>query len=455
MRQFEKLVGIFAMRSAHQRMNTAVMIALVVFIMVLVNLIARQFYFRIDASATGRYSLSAQGGNAARAVKAETRLIFFGSENSPEFSRMRDLLESCRYVNRNIEYEMHDLDRSPALAGEMSVTGYNTLVAVSKEGHKFSTAGSTEDAVTMLLVRASRLKTPVVGFLSGHGERLMDGKDRSGFGFASERLRLAGYELRVLDLSAAMNVPADVDLVVVAGPVSPLFDQEHAAMERYAASGGRLLVMAEAPEPSRRTLAVLGARISDQNVNDAVFAPGAGPSSPMITAYPANPVTAGVGSGAIFHGVHALAGEPGDESFGAVVTSSDKSWLDMDGNTSRDDGERTASYVIAVAVTGENGRPRAVVFGDADFASNAYIVNEANAGLFLNAVEWLSAGEASVPTSPASPSSPVSPSSHGRAFIPMFVTDDQARAVRTFGAVGIPAVIALAGFAVWFRRRRL
>ncbi|MBI5141083.1 MAG: GldG family protein [Nitrospirae bacterium] len=445
MKPLEGITRIVAMRSAHQRINTAVMIALVAFILVLANLIARQFYFRIDASATGRYSLSKHGEAAARAVKSETTLYFFGSENSPEFGRARDLLESSRYANRNISYEMHDLDRSPVLAGELGVTGYNTLVAVS-DGRRFSMSGSSEDAVTMLLVRASRRKMPAVGFLAGHGERAMDGRERSGYGFAAERLRSVGYELKAVDLSASGNIPPDVDLVVMAGPVSALFDQELAAIERYAASGGRLLVMAEAPEPSRKVLSMFGVLISEQTVNDSVFAPGAGPSSPMITAYAENPVTAGIGSGAIFPSVHALAGEPGDERFRAVIATSGESWLDMDGNASREDGEKAASYAIAAAVVGDGGKPKAVLFGDADFASNAYIVNEANAGMFLNAVEWLSYGEASALASP---------SSQGRAFVPMFVTDDQARIVRTFGAIGIPAVIALAGFAVWFRRRGL
>lgn len=445
MNPIRKLSGIFAMRSAHQRMNTAVMIALVAFIIVLVNLIARQFYFRMDASATGRYSLSKRGEDAARAINADITLYFFGSENSSEFARVHDLLESCRYANRKISYEMHDLDRVPVLAGEMGVSEYNSLVAVSG-GRKFPAVGTTEDMIATLLVRASRQKMPKAGFLAGHGERRMDGNERSDFGMAADRLRRSGYEVKAINISAAGNIPSDIDLVVIAGQASALYETELAALKQYATSGGRLLVLAEASGYSRPILSQFGVQISEQTVNDAVFAPGVGPSSPMITAYPGNPVTAGVGAGAIFPGVHALAGTPGDESFRPVVKSSDKSWLDMDGNSTRDNAEKAASYNLAAAVVGAGDKPRAVVFGDADFASNAFIVNEANAGLFLNAVEWLNSGDVGVSASPAS---------QGRAFIPMFVTDQQARMVRTFGAIGIPAATALAGFAVWFRRRRL
>jgi|GEM_PF-6102595 len=440
------LVDIFSMRSAHQRVNSAVMVALAAFIIVLVNLIARQFYFRLDASATGRYSLSARGEAAARALADDAALYYFGSENSPEFGRMRDLLESCRYANRKVACEIHDLDRAPALAGELGVSQYNTLVAVSG-GRRYHAVGASEDMVTTLLVRAARRKTPSIAFLAGHGERRPDGKERADFGAAADRLGRIGYDVRPLDISVSGGVPAGVELVVIAGQSSPLFAPEMAAIEKYVSSGGRLLVLAENAAFSRPVLSLYGVQISDKAVSDAMFAPGAGPSSPMITSYPGNPVSAGVVSGAIFPGVHALAGSPGDDSFRPVVATSDQSWLDMDGNSARDNGEKAMSYNIAAAVFGKNGKPKAVVFGDADFASNAYVVNEANAGLFLNSVEWLAAGEA---VSSAAPSSDAS-----KAFIPMFVTDDQARMVRSFGAIGIPALIASAGLAVWFRRRRL
>ena len=91
---------------------------------------------------------------------------------------------------------------------------------------------------------------------------------------------------------------------------------------------------------------------------------------------------------------------------------------------------------------GETEAFRAVVIGDADFASNSFYPYMANSDLALGMIRWLVGEERSAPIASRIP---VPPAVH--------LTREQMRNIFLFVEIFLPlSVLAIGGF-VWWRRR--
>ncbi|UCH80858.1 MAG: Gldg family protein, partial [Nitrospiraceae bacterium] len=99
-------------RSTQFGLNSVLMVVLFIFIVIVVNLVARQYYFRTDMSSTEDYSLSPQTVQVVRQLGSTVHIRVFGQESNPSFNRAKKLLESYRYVSRKVMYSIVDLDRA-------------------------------------------------------------------------------------------------------------------------------------------------------------------------------------------------------------------------------------------------------------------------------------------------------------------------------------------------------
>ncbi|MBF0502948.1 MAG: hypothetical protein HQM09_22625 [Candidatus Riflebacteria bacterium] len=99
---------------------------------------------------------------------------------------------------------------------------------------------------------------------------------------------------------------------------------------------------------------------------------------------------------------------------------------------------------LALENTGPASGSRAVIFGDADFASNRLLQVQGNADLLVNSVNWLAGQEQMISIRPKS-------------FDFAVVTIDKEAAMRVFllTTVVSPLFVVLIGGAVWFWRRRV
>ena len=105
-------------------------------------------------------------------------------------------------------------------------------------------------------------KSPYVAFLGGHGERSIH--DKSGINYTSFTTILdsrgalvnQGYTPYTLTLSAGGDIPADVDVLVIADLRKALTDDELIQVKRYIERGGNLIVIGE-PRRQEYTAPVL------------------------------------------------------------------------------------------------------------------------------------------------------------------------------------------------------
>lgn len=105
---------------------------------------------------------------------------------------------------------------------------------------------SFSNAILRLLIN----ETLDIYFVTGHGEPSISSENQNGLKSAVQALEKEGYTSTALDLSLAGQIPAQADLVILAGPKVniPVLDQKK--ISSYLKKGGALLVFLDAIRPA-------------------------------------------------------------------------------------------------------------------------------------------------------------------------------------------------------------
>src|SRR6185437_13663288 len=91
-------------------------------------------------------------------------------------------------------------------------------------------------------------------FLTGHGERSIDGTEQENVKTFADSLRSDGYLVAQIDLMKGDKLPTLPGMVVIDGPKSPLLDAELDQLRKFARAGGHLLILADPGEESNIAL---------------------------------------------------------------------------------------------------------------------------------------------------------------------------------------------------------
>src|SRR6202035_557810 len=162
---------------------------------------------------------------------------------------------------------------------------------------------TTEQAITNGIIKVTSTSTKGACFLQGHGEPSLDDMDNAGgFGRAAQALVGENYDVKPLPLMTTPKVPSNCVVVIVAGPVKPLFPAEVDAIDSYLKNGGRALVMLRPPrgdQPAVQTslinmISQWGLTVGDDIVLDQELHLFQGPTlglSPLVELYPPHPIT--------------------------------------------------------------------------------------------------------------------------------------------------------------------
>lgn len=419
-------------------LNVVLRIGLFLFLLSVINLIIHQYYFRFDFTGAQRFIPSEETSRVLKGLHKEIQVMFLGKEGSPSFREMRELLEGYRYINQHINYSILDLDRSPLVAQKYGIGKYDTLVVETERGPVVA-EGFGEAAVTNAILKATREKRGGVYFLEGRGEKGLKDEGRAGFSRVAQGLAARGYPLSTISLMSVSSVPNDASLLVTAGPTEVYGEDELIKLREYIRRGGRLLILADPEDRSDPVLGLLGIGQKAGGVVDASSnLGGMDPSTPLVLSYPENPMTHNFKLGTAYPGAAALVSSDGRffDYTPLIRTSEGSSLLGT-----REKGPFTLGYLVT---SKRDGTRMAVVFGDSEFASNAFFQVMGNGSLFLNAVDWLSGTAVLVSI----------PQWEGD-FIPLYLTPSQGETLLYIFVIAIPLGILSTGGWVWLRRRGL
>ncbi|MBK8658214.1 MAG: gliding motility-associated ABC transporter substrate-binding protein GldG [Bacteroidetes bacterium] len=291
---------------------------LVLAILILLNIVSRFFFYRIDLTSEKRFSISAPTKTMVKNLKdVVTVKVYLDGELNAGFTKLkestRNTLEELRaYGGRNIEFMFIDpmavqnLDERKALMTDLMQRGLSptNLTTKSKTDTKqqlifpgaILSYGGREFPVQLLenqigyspqevlnnsevlleykfanaIQKLTQFRAPRVGFIRGHGEL-------NEMETADMRQTLEGlqYEVKDFDLSANYYIPERFNALIIAKPQRAFDEKDKYKIDQYIMRGGKVLWLLEGTNASldslKRSPTGQFAVGNDFNLDDMLF----------------------------------------------------------------------------------------------------------------------------------------------------------------------------------------
>jgi ABC-type uncharacterized transport system involved in gliding motility auxiliary subunit len=469
---FSSLRAKLRSRTARYGSAAGAAVVLVLGILVLLNFLNFRHHKRVDLTENQLYALSEQSRRVVRNLDSDIQVIgFFQDETSGR--RFQDLMREYRYSSSRVGFEVTDPLKSPGRAEEYNIDRAGQIAVVRGTRTELIDEIS-EEKITNAIIKVTRKTEKVVYFLEGHGERELNDTSARGLSGVREGLERQNYVVRSYNLAQEGEIPSDATVIVSAGPQVSFLPHQEQLLKEYLAGGGKLLLMVDPRTDFEMDefLANHGLRLGKNLVIDAsgigqFF--GIGPAAPIVADYGDHPITSELRGIMSFYpvsqSVHSVDSPLGYETT-EILRTSPRSWGESDLQAAEavfDEGKDIrgplslagvavnrvdAAETRTVADAEEEGdepaglESRLVVFGDSDFASNAYVNTASNRDVFLNTVSWLAEDTELVAPRPRSPEDRR-----------VNLTFSQSRMIFWWTVVLLPLATLVFGIGIWYRRR--
>lgn len=451
-------------RSTRMGAHSALVVAIVSAVLVMLNILAVRHDARLDLSQTGAFTLAPQSVKVIESLTRDVKVTAFFPKGGADEVAFKDLLNTYRHYTDKISGEAIDPDSHPSIAKQYGVTQETIVVASGGREARIRTV--SEQELTNALIRVGKERRKRIAVLDGHGEPGLTDTEAGGLSLAKEALERQGYEVVPIVLAQAGSVPVETTVLVAADPQRPLLPAEVDAIGRYAAGGGRIL-LALGPGP-RTGLEALAAEWGVTLRGDTVIDPisqlfGGDYTTLAIRSYGEHLIVKDFRLVTYFPLAQSLVFQGGTVAgidYQVIARSSTESWGEthiVGGKARFDAGTDARGPLDLAAAIGPKVAPqpegeteaespawRAIVAGNARFATNRFFNAAGNGDLFTAAVNWLAEDQELIAIRPKEGSSS-----------PLLLTAGQQRVVFWLPVVILPGVISAYGLHVWRRRRRL
>jgi len=447
----------------------------------LLGFLATRYPVRFDWSEQKVHSLSDQTTKVLAGLAADVQVLALYP--AIEAQPIRDLLDRYAYASPRFRVEFADPSERPDLLEKYQIPedqlGHGLVrVALGEESTQLTDV--SEESLTNAMLKLTRTTEKTVYFLEGHNERATSGEAgtaKDGYARALEALTNERYRVQPLLLASQGEVPSDADVVIVAGATRPLLGDERAALTRYLARGGALLVMVD---PRAKTDLVddvrgWGIEVGDDIIVDRKLALFGRATTPFAGNYDTtHPITKELRETTLFHVARSVrGGAESNHAFTELVFTGADSWAERDldrffGEAVAELGPDDLKGPVSLAVAGSidlsdatapeaaqpageakgEGEPtgklaRIAVYGDSDFASNELIEAYRNRDLFLNTVNWLMGDVEAISIRP------------NRSRASRFqLSQEQFMGIRSLSLFVLPQAFGVLGVLTWWSRRR-
>jgi ABC-type uncharacterized transport system involved in gliding motility auxiliary subunit len=441
-----------------QRLQTWTFVVLFLAVIGLLAFLSTRYHFQADWTASGRHTLSAASSELLQKLEGPVTLTSFsrGDDLSGLRKRTRELVSRYRRIKPDITLNYVDPDQHPEQVRELSITLDGEL-RVEYAGRSENLKSIGEQALTNALQRLLRSGERRVMFLSGHGERRIDGQANHDLGEWGKQMGQKGFRLESLNLGVSPAIPADTAVLVIASPQVALLPGEVEIVQQYVRNGGNLLWLNDPGETNglKPLAEQLGLHFQPGTLVDPTgrMLGINNPTFIVVAEYPSHPVTEELTTLTLFPGAQALMAENGPWQSTPLLRSLARSWSEtgpMEGSVAFDQGEdQQGPLTIGLLLSRNTGEEetgrnqRIAVIGDGDFLANSFLGNGANHELGSRLLNWLSNDDSflSIP--------------------PRAAPDTQLELTPTlslligFGfLVVLPGLLLGSGITIWWKRRK-
>ena len=468
-------------------------------IVVAVCYLSIKYPFRIDMTEGNLYSLSAETIDMLESIETPVHISFF---HDP---MMRDTVEFYQLIaskSDQVTVEFHDPMLNPSIARMKGIEFAGTALLES-EGRQLQVNTPHESDIANGILKISRGIQQTICFLDGHGEPdpfsleqhdHIEGDsghdhglgtqyvlhERHGMAKLRNSLESMNYVVSKVTLAQGRGLEEDCAVFIVAGPQTALMQSEIQWIDQYIKDGNNVLFMLDpfvntGLEPIIEQLGVI---LNDNLVLDEESHFWADISSPAVTKYNLHSITDNL-TLTFFPGARSLSPtkEPvantkvrplintSRESYGEtdITEPGYKEGVDPKGpltlmvivNRNPYYG-KNAETAIKELQEGKTDRStadtrsadstaipsRIAIIGDSDFATNSFFHVMGNGKLLLSTINYLAAQENLIGLEPKSLD-----------IARVNLTNTQMKGTFVLSIILIPALMAIIGIAVWWRRR--
>src|SRR6478736_2497353 len=276
-------------------LNVVVQIALILFLVAMVNSLAFKHYKRWDFSRDQKYALSDKTKRFLDTLKGKMRITVFFSPSTPITADLQNLLTEYQYAGKGkIDVEQIDPERNLSRAKELfdkykvvtdesllvlDYAGRNKTVKASEmadvdqsgmalgEGPRVA-AFKGEQAITSAMIDLVEGKKKTLGYVTGHKEPALSAPT-SPISLLKTFIENENIKFQELNLLDAPAIPADVNAVMIVGPQYDFSDREMQVLRNFWDKQGRILVLVDpaANIPRLRAfLDELGVKVNDDRL---------------------------------------------------------------------------------------------------------------------------------------------------------------------------------------------
>ena len=466
--------------------NSVAMAILAVAVAVVVNLIASNYDVKKDLTKNKLHTLSDQSVKIVKGLANPVVIKGFVAPN--QMQEWDAVFNKYTYVSPKIKREFVDADKDPTVVQRYSIKQLGTIIVESGERNTrvenlFGPEDpKVEEKLTNAIIGVSKGEKKKVYWVSGHGERLISDTGREGYSEMKETMENSRFKIEELVLVDKDKIPADAEVVVVAGPKSDFMEHELKLVEGYLKSGGKVFFMVEPLSTAsvRPLLSKFGAEWKPKKTvletNRLQQLAGGNPLTPIVRSYSkSHEITQEAQQVSIFpiaSPVEKGTKIPSDYKVESLFSTSPQSLeVEFTGTNVKIDekSDRKGPLSLGVAISGKSAsekkeppksekKPEAkaeekeekkdpefrlVVVGDADFGSNGVKKFGINADLFQNMMSWLAKEEDLISIRPK----PTDTSEFE-------ITEARFRVIYLASVWFMPMIMLFSGLGMWFYRRR-
>jgi ABC-type uncharacterized transport system involved in gliding motility auxiliary subunit len=397
-------------RQARYGSNAAIMLLAFLGILLVVNILVLQYPGKpFDFTEDRQNSLATVSLDTLKALPASVQATAFFTSQTPSDTARKLLTNFKNNSHGKFDFAFIDPDQNPLAARQAGITGDGKIYLQMGDRHEIVALASEQD-ITSALVRLMNPGQQTIYFLTGHGERDIQTAGNTAFTTAKSALVAKNYTVQSLNLIATNKIPDNATVIVIAGPTQPISAGEQTLLQDYVTKGGALVVMEEpipltqfgnSPDP---LAAYLAANWGINFDNDIVIDTNTSqPLYAVASTYGTHPITEKLQGLVSFYPsarsvsiASNLTNKPT-----VLVTTANSAWGETDFASLQANGQVAfdpavdfpGPLTLAVAATDTTSGSHIIVFGDSDFASDAFFSQYANGDMFINAIDWAAGQE--------------------------------------------------------------
>ena len=431
--------------------KSTISILLIAGILLLINVLSKEFFFRIDTTADGLYTLSEATKNVLNELEEPITVNgYFTADLPPQYSKnLDDFKDILKEYNRRsggmVNYEFVDPNESPEKEQEAAQNGIQPLLinvrekdeltqkrafmgAVLKAGEAqeilpfIEPEGPMEYQLTKAIKKLSVLDKSAIGLITGHGEL-----STSEISEIYQELSVL-YDIETIDLTSG-GIPLRLKTVVMLRPQDSIPDDHFSILDNYLGNGGNVCIAvnavdgnfqtAQGSESRNRVSEWLSAKgislkkdfvmdaqcgmisVQQQQRNFSFQSQVQFPYFPAVSQFVEHPITKGIDQ-VVFPFASSIE-NTGTNTLTPIVTTSNRTrsenppvYFDVQRKWRESDfpeGTKTIGAIIEGDLVGTGSSGKIVLYSDADFVisqGRGRKTNADNFSLLVNSVDWLS-----------------------------------------------------------------